>query len=166
MKIPFGLRTHDQHMVDPTEVAQGGSCGCICPGCNEPLIARQGMINEWHFAHKAGGDCASGAESAIHRMAKQMIIERAQIWVPERSFHREILGSYDDIDRIYCWKKFISIDVCTEGLKPLTNCIEEKQVETRRPDVLPDLGGSPTAIEIAHTHFCDEAKIDWLKVRN
>lgn len=168
MKIPFGLRTHDQRMVDPTEVTKGQSCGCICPDpdCGKKLIAKQGVINEWHFAHEAGADCASGVESALHKMAKQLIMERSQIWVPERSFHREVLGSHDDVEGGYCWKQSLSIEVCAEGLKTLTNCIEEKQIETRRPDVLAELDGYPIAIEIAHTHFCDEAKLDWLKARN
>lgn len=166
MKIPFGLRIQDQRMVDPTEVTKGQSCGCICPGCEKKLIAKQGKINEWHFAHESGAECASGVESALHRMAKQMIIERAQIWVPERRFDREIFGAHDDVDGGYCWKEVLSSVVCTEGLKTLTNCIEEKQVEARRPDILANLEGQPVAIEIANTHFCDEAKLDWLKARN
>lgn len=166
MKIPFGLRTHDQRMVDPSEVANGKNCGCCCPECGEKLIARQGSKQVWNFAHQSGADCAKGYESAIHRMAKQMILERAEVWVPERRFDREVLGPRDDVDGGYSWKEPLSFVVCTEGIKTLTNCIEEKQVETRRPDLLASLEGQPIAIEIAYTHFCDEAKLDWLKARN
>lgn len=171
MKIPFGLRTHDQRMVDPTEVTRGESCGCVCPNpdCGKELIAKQGDENEWHFAHKPGADCApgyAGYESAIHRMAKQMIMERAEVWVPERRFSKEILGPRDDVDGGYCWKESLSVVVCAEGLKALTSCIEEKKIETRRPDLLGSIEGQPIAIEIAYTHFCDEAKLDWLKARN
>jgi len=168
MKIPFGLRIHDQRMVDPTEVTKGQSCGCICPdpNCGKKLIAKQGNINEWHFAHETGSNCAKGYESAIHRMAKQMVMERAQVWVPERRFDREILGQRDDVDGGYSWKELLSSIVCTEGLKTLTYCKEEERVEERRPDLLASLEGRPIAIEIAYTHFCDETKLDWFKARN
>lgn len=153
-------------MVDPSEVTKGDSCGCICPGCHEKLVAKQGEIIEWHFAHKAGADCASGVESALHLMAKQMIMERAQVWVPERRFSKEVFGPRDDVEGGHCWKETLTTVVCSEGLKHLTGCVEEKQIGTRRPDILASLDGQPIAIEIANTHFCDEEKIDWLKAEN
>lgn len=99
-------------------------------------------------------------------MAKQMIMERQQVWVPARKFGREVLGQRDDIDGGYSWKEYLSVDVCTEGLKTLTDCVEEKIVESRRPDILAKLEGQPIAIEIANTHFCDDTKLKWLKDRN
>ena len=95
-----------------------------------------------------------------------MVLERSQIWVPERIIQRQIHGSHDDVDGGYCWKESLTVEICASGLKTLTNCVEEKQVETRKPDVLAELDGHPVAIEIANTHFCDEAKLDWLKSRN
>lgn len=166
MKIPFGLRTTDQCMVDPTEVANGKSCGCCCPECGEELIARQGEIQTWHFAHQSNAHCTGGYESAIHRMAKQMIMQRSQVWVPQRRFDRDILGSRDDVDGGYSWKESLSFVVSTEGVKTLSECREEERVETRRPDLLAILEGQPIAIEIAYTHFCDEEKLGWLKARN
>ncbi len=168
MKIPFGLRIHDQRMVDPTEVANGESCDCCCPDpeCGEKLIAKQGQKQVWHFAHKPGANCTGGYESAVHRMAKQMIMERGQVWVPQRRFERDILGPRDDVDGGYSWKESLSFVVCTEGVKTLTECREEERVETRRPDLLALLEGQPVAIEIAYTHFCDEEKLRWLKARN
>ncbi len=87
-------------------------------------------------------------------------------WVPERRFEREFLGLRDDVDGSYSWKKTLSFVVCKDGLKNLTKCIEEKQVEERRPDLLAFLDGQPIAIEIAYTHFCDDAKFNWLRARN
>lgn len=168
MKIPFGLRIHDQRMVDLTEVANGKRCGCRCPDpkCGEELIAKQGPKQVWHFAHKSGAACTGGYESAVHRMAKQMIMERGQVWVPPRRFERDILGPRDDVDGGYSWKESLSFVVCTEGVKTLTECREEERVETRKPDVLALLEGQPIAIEIAYTHFCDEEKLRWLKAQN
>ncbi len=33
------------------EVERGAECGCHCPACGSQLVARQGMANDWHFAH-------------------------------------------------------------------------------------------------------------------
>jgi len=38
-------------LVSIRDVDNGKACGCHCPGCGEHLIARQGQINTWHFAH-------------------------------------------------------------------------------------------------------------------
>lgn len=46
------------------DVPNGVSCGCICPTCGSPLVARQGRENEWHFAHEASQErpeCLVGA---------------------------------------------------------------------------------------------------------
>lgn len=164
-KIPFGLRVTDQRMVDPSEVQNGAKCDCVCPGCGVSLVAKQGEVTEWHFAHAVGAECVAGVESALHRMGKQLILDRQHIWVPRRSFSREIIGPYDDVDNVYHWKKTLSVEVQSEGLVSLTDCAEEKQVETRRPDILANLDGKPIAIEVAYTHFCDDEKIEWLKER-
>lgn len=38
-------------MVHVDSVPNGILCGCVCPHCKEPLVARQGDVNEHHFAH-------------------------------------------------------------------------------------------------------------------
>lgn len=50
-RIPFGLRLVDQQFVDVADVPKGKQCGCICPSSRIPLIAQQGKVNRWHFAH-------------------------------------------------------------------------------------------------------------------
>lgn len=48
------------------DVPKGAGCGCICPTCKSPLVAKQGFENEWHFAHEASQErpeCAVGAEN-------------------------------------------------------------------------------------------------------
>lgn len=49
--IPFGMKQPGHLLVDVSEVDRGKNCNCICPSCKTPLIARQGDIKEWHFAH-------------------------------------------------------------------------------------------------------------------
>ncbi|HGG6428060.1 TPA: hypothetical protein ACJG67_004667 [Salmonella enterica subsp. enterica serovar Kottbus] len=50
-RIPFGLKKKDQMYVDVADVPKGKNCGCLYPSCHIPLIARQGNVNRWHFAH-------------------------------------------------------------------------------------------------------------------
>lgn len=153
-------------MVAPTEVPNGEGCGCVCPGCNVSLVAKQGTINEWHFAHAKGADCANATESALHRMAKQLIMDRQQVFVPERKLEQRANGPYDDVSGEYSWREVLSVEIQAEGLVNLFNCAEEQRVETRRPDVLAYIGGSRIAIEVAFTHFCDAQKLEWLIERN
>lgn len=52
-RIPFGLRSVDQQYVDVQDVPRGLSSGCVCPSCGLPLVAKQGTVKQWHFAHHA-----------------------------------------------------------------------------------------------------------------
>ena len=38
-------------MVHVDSVPRGIQCGCICPYCKEPLVAKHGDIKEHHFVH-------------------------------------------------------------------------------------------------------------------
>lgn len=54
------------------EVPRGAACGCSCLVCGSPLIARQGEVNEPHFAHEGGQerpDCLVGALNLLRRLA-------------------------------------------------------------------------------------------------
>lgn len=56
------------------EVEKGAACGCFCPSCKSPLLARKGEEREWHFAHEAGQErpeCEAGA----HNLARALGIE-------------------------------------------------------------------------------------------
>ena len=51
--IPFGLDAESGELVDVGSVKRGKACGCICPSCKTPLLARHGDAREWHFAHRS-----------------------------------------------------------------------------------------------------------------
>lgn len=69
-QLTIALDTNDTiKFVD--EVAGGGDCGCFCPECRSPLVAKKGLINEWHFAHEAGQErpeCLVGALNLFSRL--------------------------------------------------------------------------------------------------
>lgn len=51
--VPFGLQTDTAQLADVGNVPRGSACGCICPSCKTPLVARHGDKIEWHFAHRS-----------------------------------------------------------------------------------------------------------------
>jgi hypothetical protein len=50
--IPFATLISTGKYVSPEEVLNGEKCGCVCPACAAPMVAKQGSVNVWHFAHK------------------------------------------------------------------------------------------------------------------
>lgn len=83
-RIPFGER--GGRLVTVDEVRQGVECGCVCPACGSRLVARKGAQKVHHFAHLHDADeasCARAAETALHRMAKQLVAEADAFPVPE-----------------------------------------------------------------------------------
>lgn len=162
--IPFGWSVSTQRMVTAREVANGRGCECVCITCGVRLQSRQGDIRIWHFAHDEETQCQHAPEAAIHRMAKQLIVERGALFVPGLERSREIHG------KRRVWSETISVTVQTAGLQSLQNCFQEKSVcnsdgngEYRRPDVSAILDGLPLAIEIRNTHAVDFEKQEWLK---
>lgn len=71
--IPYGLK--DGKLVHISEVENGLRCGCVCPNCNAPLEANQGLKRSF-FSHKPGYSlCAGAVESTLHLMAKEVLSE-------------------------------------------------------------------------------------------
>ncbi len=162
--IPFGRHVPTQRMVTAKEVANGRGCECVCISCGARLKSRQGDIRIWHFAHDEETQCQHAPEAAIHRMAKQFIVERGALFVPGLERSRVIHG------KRRVWSETISATVQAEGLQSLQDCLEEMSIidsdgngEYRRPDVLAMLDGLPLAIEIRNTHAVDFEKQEWLE---
>lgn len=82
--VPFGLR--DGRLYYVTDVPFGKLCDCVCPDCNEPLIAKNNPSptrkRAFHFQHRARNNCTGGWESAPHRMAKEIILRASSIALP------------------------------------------------------------------------------------
>lgn len=162
--IPFGWHVPTQRMATAREVANGRRCECVCVACGARLKSRQGEIRIWHFAHDEETECLYAPEAAIHRMAKQLIVERGGLFVPGLERSREIHG------KRRVWSETISVTLQAEGFQNLQDCVEEKSVigaesngEYRRPDVLATRDGCPLAIEVRNTHAVDFEKQEWLE---
>lgn len=69
----------------PEEVPRGAACGCFCPECASPLIARQGDARQWHFAHEPGQErpqCLVGAVNLLHRITVEDLQAAAPLELP------------------------------------------------------------------------------------
>lgn len=54
------------NVLDIDEVPNGEACGCFCPYCKKPLIAKNGgEIRAHHFAHRPGEECNHGYEASL-----------------------------------------------------------------------------------------------------
>lgn len=70
-------------MVHVDEADNGLGCGCVCPSCRAPLIARnRGRQRQAHFAHRDVVQCAGVCETALHRVAKEILGTAKSIRLP------------------------------------------------------------------------------------
>lgn len=79
--LTWGVRGGRMMHVD--EVTNGLGCGCVCPSCQMPLIARnRGQERQAHFAHRGTARCAGACETALHRIAKEIICTADRVFLP------------------------------------------------------------------------------------
>lgn len=80
-KIPFGER--DGILFRAHEVDNGLRCGCICPGCRQPLnAANNGEKVVPHFRHAQSNDCTDGFREGVRRAAVALIAQHKQLMLP------------------------------------------------------------------------------------
>lgn len=137
-RITFWFHPEKNRMVSIEEVDSGLQADLVCPKCKINLIARKWEKNMYHFAHANGADCIWAYESAIHQLAKEIIEEEKQIYLP------------DYFDQ-YEWKKLQFDDVKIEEL-----------CWSFRPDAIWFKGGRELWIEFANTHFVDDTKKQYI----
>ena len=132
------------------EVARGLNCECVCPTCGDKVIARQGEVREWHFAHVSGAECENAAEGALHRAAKQLLLENGGMTIPEIRVKASVTLSdgrtgSGEAYRPEAWIDFQQVEA-------------EKAFGNIRPDIFAVTGGEMLFVEVAVTHFVDDEK--------
>jgi competence protein CoiA len=137
-------------IVSVEEVERGLACECTCPGCGTPVMAKQGEVRTWHFAHATGTDCPGGAESALHLAAKQLIEKTGGLELPGLAVRSRVqLADGRQGESLHeespYWIDFDKVQL-------------EVQIENRRPDIVGFLGKRRYLIEVAVTHYVDEPK--------
>jgi hypothetical protein len=108
--IPFGFETDSGQIVDVGNVKRGYACGCTCPSCNTPLVARHGNEKEWHFAHrsqkihnKTRKECKYSFAVSVRLMIRQLSSEGLKFRTPrfECSMPAYSEDSYNSADFPY-----------------------------------------------------------------
>lgn len=75
---PFG------NLVHVAEVPRGLRCECICLDCGKRMIARQGPVRTWHFAHYESTSCVG--MTWLHRSAQEVLRRERRIISPNPDF--------------------------------------------------------------------------------
>lgn len=151
----FQYALREGKLVFINEVKNGLECGCVCPQCNEPLVAYNGPNNKRakHFQHQSLKDCEGAYETIIHHLTKEVIKSQGFLMVPDVNF---------DLSE-YAWTYQASVVQSTEKVirtkRIQFDSIEvEKSAGTFRPDLKCTINGKVLYIEVAVTHFVDETK--------
>ena len=72
MRVPFAVGPSGDTVV-VRQVERGSACGCTCPECGAPVLARKGRKVRWHFAHREASRCTG--ESALHAALVRHVAE-------------------------------------------------------------------------------------------
>lgn len=153
--IPFGLR--GDRMVAVADVSSGLACGCICPACRSPLVARKGARRRHHFAHAVSNpNCRYGPETAIHRMAKQCLLDARRIALPAFTWTET---AKDGLGQEFSE----SAEICLSSRISFEQAAAEYSFGDLRPDVVGWADGRPLLIEIAVRHPVSGTKLARLR---
>ena len=75
--------------IDDDNVVSGLACNCICPQCGGRLVAKKGQKVIHHFAHHVKQDCTYGYQTSLHLLAKEILDEADEMYVPDISVKYE-----------------------------------------------------------------------------
>ncbi|MBS1590418.1 MAG: hypothetical protein JST52_12475 [Bacteroidetes bacterium] len=145
-KLPYGLRNNELLTIE--EVESGLACDCVCPACNEQLIARKGKVKAHHFAHYKSEDCLSGLETALHKLSKEIIAK-------SKTFTTPILNYPDTLYEIF-----------DETEIPIENVKLETKVGEFIPDIVIETKGKKLLIEIVVSNPVSWKKQQRIKSQN
>ena len=155
-------------LIDVDNVPVGNKCGCFCPACKEPLIAKnQGTKRMHHFAHQSGTECDYAFESMLHVLAKEKIREaflsKSEFWIEFE--YKSFCTNFEEC-------KFLRYSECCESKKQRFNiklfydsCEQEVSYDNvnRRSDLKifssTNPKRSPIYLEFFVTHASDLEKL-------
>ncbi|MBQ3944984.1 MAG: hypothetical protein II670_05155, partial [Alphaproteobacteria bacterium] len=131
-------------LVHVDTVPNGNKCGCVCPDCRKPLIAKHDGKTDraHHFAHDNGIECKGARMTALHMLAQQIIEKQKTIMLPD--YQGDYFKKRTDIIHF----DDVKLEEFVEGLRP--DCIGIKTGKDGKEHRL--------WIEILVTHEVDDVK--------
>ncbi len=134
----------DGSLVHISVAKKGLACQCMCPGgCGSELIARKRAATP-HFAHRSLHECTTAPETALHKLAKQIISDAKILVVPER------IATYGSETAKLSDLKEIQLDSVRMEARDFSSIV---------PDLYVTAKGRELLVEIFVTHVCDEDKV-------
>ena len=147
--LTWGKSSSTGDIVHIRSVDNGLACDCICPTCEDRLVAHQGKKTAWHFKHHNGDECKYALETALHLKAKEILSNSKYIHLPALDAVAEESPNRKVINSVVGNSQRIALD-------------EIKVVESKIGRIIPDIivysKQTPLLVEIAVTHFIDPVK--------
>lgn len=134
MSVKIAYHTLSKKIIHIDKAENGLRCNCICLACDEPLEARQGGERDWHFKHHVNINCTGSQETALHELAKQILVRSTSIEVPKY------------------------------GRISYSEAVAEKKLEQIRPDVSAFYNDQPIYFEVFVSNAVDEGKKKFFKL--
>ena len=158
---PFGLLNNDlSKIVHVNEVDAGLNCNCYCPKCHSKLIAVHGAQKQWHFRHYNVEDCEGSFETAVHYLAKHVLVEKKEMRFPYLKVRtsRELwsLNTNPIMKETVFERKLVRFD----------DVEDEVWMDGYIPDIVASLSGIKYLIEIVVTHDVSPDKLEWIRKKN
>ena len=155
----FAYKENTKEIVHIDEVENGNNCNCVCISCGNQLTAKQGKIKKHHFAHRHETNCAGSHETLLHLLAKEVIKEERELYLPELIIQSNNLKSIYTKEKIFFNKKLNLHNI---------------KIEKKEGDIQPDLSADivyndekyKIYIEVGVTHFVEEEKKKYIKDNN
>lgn len=134
MSVKIAYHTPCEKLIHIDKAENGLRCNCICLACDEPLEARQGGKRDWHFKHHINVNCSGSQETALHELAKQILLGNTHVEVPKY------------------------------GRISYSEAVAEKKLDQIRPDVSAVYNGQPIYFEVFVSNAVDEGKKKFFKL--
>jgi hypothetical protein len=154
---PLGLLNNDPTQpVRVEDVAHGLACNCYCAKCGGRFIAVQNARTP-HFRHYDCDDCGGSFETAVHLMAKQVLVETKTLMLPYLKVRPE--KHLWKVGSILTQKIF----VVERQLYHFDRVEDEVWMDVRIPDIVMWKGDRKLLVEIVVTHGICEDKLNWIR---
>lgn len=171
-EIIYGIRASDGKIISVDEVPQnmsGLACGCICAYCKRQLQAcsLNGRVRSYFRHHSENRSnnleeqtiyCSANIanETALHKMAKQIIAQEKKIYIPCKNITVKEAGIKDLPQKV---ENAIPCFELREAHMVEAQSVEvEKHLDDFTPDIVFTMGQRELLIEVFVSHRVDEDK--------
>ncbi|MES2567002.1 MAG: hypothetical protein V4565_09060 [Bacteroidota bacterium] len=170
----------NKQLVSIYEVPTGKNCNCICPECGEPLEAKNKDKSETtvlekyqktaHFSHISNKDCKYAPETALHKLAKDILQETKMLAVPSyfqwgvQLFEPKIYTFETALseERIQKGENIIVADVLLQAKDTflIIEFLKTHQVDRYKKEKIVQIGYSAIEIDLNSIEIINNGKIN------